>query len=130
MGVVRLMAQPRRGGERLVGALVPAPTGERLPPLPAPMPVLPTPGLPVGVDGQGLVVETARVDRSGRVAAATVSRVLGWGPGQSVDVAVVRDAVVVTAAVTGVSLIDSRCQVSLPVAARRMCGIVPGPPVV
>lgn len=131
MSAMRLTAQPRRGGERLVGALVPVPTGDLVRPSPAPMPALPTPGLPVGVVGRALVVETARVDRSGRVAAVAVLRVLGWGPGQRVNIAVVvHDAVVVTAAVTGLSRIDSRCQVSLPAAARRMCAILPGPPVV
>jgi bifunctional DNA-binding transcriptional regulator/antitoxin component of YhaV-PrlF toxin-antitoxin module len=127
---MRLTAQPRQSGERLVGALVPAPTGDLLRPSPAPMPALPTAGLPVGVEGRALVVETARVDRSGRIAAVAVVRVLGWGPGQRVTIAVVHDAVVVTAAVTGLSRIDSRCQVSLPAAARRMCAILPGPPVV
>lgn len=118
-----------RGEERLIGALIPAPSGHRVPPVPAPLPALPV-GLPAGVGGDGVVVETARVDRSGRVAAAGPLRVLGWRPGQRIDVAVVSEAIVVTAAVAGPYRIDGRNQVSLPAAARRMCGIaVSGPPV-
>jgi|SRR2546430_1461073 len=128
--IVMRVAKSRHSGrveERLIGALIPVPTGHRVPPEPAPLPALPV-RRPVAVGGDGLV-ETARVDRSGRVPAAAALRVLGWRPGQRVDVAVVGEVIVVAAAVAGLYRVDGRNQVGLPVAARRMCGIDSGPPV-
>jgi hypothetical protein len=118
-----------RDEERLIGALIPAPVGDRPPPAPASLPVLPVLGLPAGVRAEALVVETARMDRSGRVCARHLLRALGWGPGHRVDIAVVDGVVLIRSVATGLHLVGGRGELSLPAAARRMCGIEPGPPV-
>jgi hypothetical protein len=118
-----------RDEERLIGALIPTPVGDRPPPAPAPLPALPVLGLPTGAGAEVLVMETARMDRSGRVYARHLLRALGWGPGHRVDVAVVDGVLVIGRAATGSDLVGSRGELSLPAAARRMCGIEPGPPV-
>jgi hypothetical protein len=130
MSVMRsTLRLPTRNGERLIGALIPTPVGDRPPPAPAPLPVLPAPVLSAGMRSEALVVETARVDRSGRVSARHLLRALGWGPGHRVDVAVVDGVLLIGRAATGLHTVGSRGELSLPTAARRMCGITPGPPV-
>src|SRR5438045_7801539 len=97
MDVMRPKTLLGGGGERLIGALIPVATGDLSPPRPVPMPALPAPALPAGVERQGLVVDTARVDGSGRVPAATAVRALRWAPGECVEVAVMHNSVIVTA---------------------------------
>jgi len=93
------------------------------------LPALPVPGLPEGAGCEALVVETARMDRSGRVYARHVLGALGWGPGHRVDVAVVGGVLLVGSVATGLHVVGSRGELGLPAAARRMCGITPGLPV-
>src|SRR5262249_36647075 len=118
-----------RGEERLIGALIPTPVGDRPPPTPASLPVLPVLGLPAGAGAEVLVIETARMDRSGRVSARHLVVALGWGPGHRIDRAVVDGVRVIGHAATGLHTVGRRGELSLPTAARRMCGIEPGPPV-
>jgi hypothetical protein len=66
-----------RDAERLIGALIPTPVGDRPPPVPAWLPALPVPALPEGAGSAALVVETARMDRSGRVSARHVLGAFG-----------------------------------------------------
>ena len=118
-----------REGERLIGALIPTPAGDRPPPVPAPVPALPVLGLPTGVGAGALVVETARMDSSGRVSARHLLRALGWRTGHRVEIGVVDGVVVLGSSATGLHVVGSRGEVCVPVAVRRMCGIAPGSPV-
>jgi len=118
-----------RRDEQMITALVPAPLAGGPPLTPAPLPMLPALGLPAGAGPADLLVETARLDRSGRVNARGLLRVLGWGPGHRVDIAVTEGVLVVGSASAGLHAIGDRGELALPAAARRMCGINPGAPV-
>lgn len=75
------------------------------------------------------MVQTARIDRSGRVFARHVLHALGWGRGHRIDISVVGGVALIGSAAAGGRMVGSRGEVSLPAAACRMCGITPGPPV-
>lgn len=70
------------------------------------MPVLPT--LPSGVDPAGLTVEIARLDRSGRVSARRLLRVLGWDAGHRVAIGVPGGVLVVGSSPTGLHAVGAR----------------------
>jgi hypothetical protein len=81
------------------------------------LPALAVPGLPTGGGVEGLVVETARMDRSGRVSARPLLRALGWGPGHRIDIAVVGGVLPVGSVATGQQVVGGRGELSLPAAA-------------
>jgi hypothetical protein len=91
--------------------------------------MLPALGLPTGTGPGDLLVEAARLDASGRLTAKALLRGLGWGPGQRVDMAVTDGVLIVGSAPAGLHVVGDRGELGLPAAARRMCGITPGPPV-
>jgi hypothetical protein len=55
---------------------------------------------------------------------------LGWGPGHRLELDSLDRLIVVASAPAGRHVIDGRGGLPLPAAARRMCGIEPGPPLV
>jgi hypothetical protein len=113
----------------LIAALLPAsPARQRPPtmPLPAPPPVVAL----RTVRPDRLLIGTARIDRSGRVHERALLRALGWGPGRRLDLDSVDGLIVVAPAPVGRHVVDGRGGLPLPAAARRMCGIEPGPPLV
>jgi hypothetical protein len=116
-----------RRDEQLITALVPARLAGGGPPSPAPLPMLPAPGLPAGTAPGDLLVETARLDASGRLTARPLLRALGWGPGHRVDIAVIEGVLGSTPA--GLHVVGDRGELGLPAPARQMCGITPGLPV-
>jgi bifunctional DNA-binding transcriptional regulator/antitoxin component of YhaV-PrlF toxin-antitoxin module len=118
-----------RRDEQLITALVPASLAGDRPPTPAPLPMLPAPGLPAGAVPADLLIDTARLDASGRLTAGPLLRVLGWAPGHRVDIAVTEGVLVVGSNLAGLHLVGDRGELGLPAAARRMCGIAPGLPV-
>lgn len=91
--------------------------------------MLPALGLPAGTGPGSLLVQTARLDRSGRVNARGLLRALGWCPGHRVDIAVTDGVLVVGSAPEGRHTVGDRNELGLPAAARRLCGITPGTPV-
>jgi bifunctional DNA-binding transcriptional regulator/antitoxin component of YhaV-PrlF toxin-antitoxin module len=111
--------------ERLIGALVPV-SVPRPRPSPPPMPVVPR---HAASEPTTLVVDMARLDRSGRLSARPLLRRLGWRPGDSVSVDVVDGAVVIGPATAGRHTVGSRGDVAIPAAVRQMCGIDPHQPV-
>jgi hypothetical protein len=115
-------------GERLVDALVPTAPVRHVPPA-APLPMLPILGLPSRTEPGELLLDMARLDPSGRLSARGLLAALGWDTGHRVDVAVVAGAIVIGSAATGLHAVGGRGELSLPAAARRMCGIAPGMPV-
>jgi hypothetical protein len=121
--------QRLRRDEQLITALVPARLAGGRPPTPAPLPLLPAPGLPAGTGPGDLLVGTACLDRSGRLTARALLRALGWAPGHRVDIAVAGGVLVVGSAPAGLHAVGDRGELGLPASARRMCGITPGPPV-
>ena len=123
-------------GERLIGALIPDVRAAKAV-APAPLPVLPTPAPPVGTED--LLLAVARVDRSGRISARALLVALGWGPKQVLAMDAVRGAVVIGLAGAGANhpaggagsaAVDTRGQLSLPLAVRALCGIDTGDTVV
>lgn len=118
---------PPRPREQLIAALVPD-TPPRRPP-PASLPRLPALRLPARA-GPELLIDTARIDRAGRVHARAVFDALGWAPGRRLALDTVGELIVLAPDVAGWYRIDRRGAVTLPPAARRMCGIEPGPPLV
>jgi hypothetical protein len=115
--------------EQLIAALLPDVHVEPPPHSPAPLPTLPTPTLPTSsVDG--LLVGMSRIDRSGRLNERRLLRALGWMPGQQLALDVVHGLIVVQPDRTGPHVMDSRGALHLPAAARRMCSVDLGPPVV
>jgi len=49
--------------------------------------MLPAPGLPGGAAPGDLLIDTARLDASGRLTARALLRTLDWCPGHRVDIA-------------------------------------------
>lgn len=119
----------RTDREQLIGALVPGPIG-RPPPSPPPLPALPPLRLPTDAGADTALLDLARLDRSGRVHARPLLDALGWGAGHRVDIAVVAGVLVVGSTPGGLHVVGSRGVLTLPAAARSMCGIEPGVPVV
>ena len=91
--------------------------------------MLPAPGLPAGAAPADLLIDTARLDASGRLTARALLRALGWAPGHRVDIAVLEGVLVVGSAPAGLHVVGDRGELGLPAAARRMCGITVGLPV-
>jgi hypothetical protein len=91
--------------------------------------MLPTPRLPIGAMPQRLLVQTTRLDHSGRLSARGLLQALGWTTGHRVEITVTAGVVVIGSAATGLHAVDGRGQLALPVTARRMCAITPGLPV-
>jgi hypothetical protein len=121
---------PVGAAEQLISALLPDVTARRPAPPRAPMPTLPA-SRPVDLDEpDAVMLGTVRVDRSGRFHERALLRALGWEPGRSIDLDVVHEAIVMMGAADGAHRIDARGAVALPAAARRMCGIPTGSPVV
>lgn len=120
---------PRAGGEQLIGALVPPRITRPAGRVPAPLPVLPRLSLPTDAGPDGLVLGMARLDRSGRLSARELLGVLGWRPGHRVDIGVVAGVLVAASATTGQHVVRGRGELGLPAAARRMCGLPAGVPV-
>lgn len=116
----------RQPDEQLVEALVPTPLPVAVPE-PAPLPTLPTPAAPSG-DGR-LLFDVARPDAAGRVTARALLRALGWTPGLTLHVDVVTGAILITPAAEGAHAVGTREELPLPAAARHLCGIAPGQPV-
>jgi hypothetical protein len=117
----------RRCAERLIGMVVPRPLPRPAPP-PAILPVLPTRHLPA--DPHAVLLDVARLDRSGRLSARTLLGALDWLPGHRLDIDVCDAAIVVTASAAGRHAVDRRGDLALPAAARNMCGIGSDQPVV
>lgn len=119
--------RPSRPRERLIDALLPAAAEWR--PAAVRLPMLPTPCLPAAA-GPELLIECARIDHAGRVHARAVFDALGWEPGRRLALDTVGELIVIAPDPAGWHRIGSRGAVTLPAAARRMCGIDPGPPLV
>ncbi|MTD59096.1 AbrB/MazE/SpoVT family DNA-binding domain-containing protein [Amycolatopsis pithecellobii] len=116
---------PLRGPqEQLIGALVPDFAERhaepvRMPDLPPPRPAEPS--------GMDTVVGMARVDRTGRVREWSVFDALGWRPGRRLRLEILDEVIVFVADPIGHHRVDERGAVTLPAAARQMCGIERGP---
>ncbi|MFI7523312.1 hypothetical protein [Micromonospora globbae] len=121
----RRPSSPRRHDEQLVEALVPT-SLPAPPPQPAPMPALPP---PADQASGGVLFDVARPDSAGRVTARPLPRALGWAPGLALRVDVAYAAVLITPAVDGEHVVGAREELPLPAAARHLCGIAPGQPV-
>jgi bifunctional DNA-binding transcriptional regulator/antitoxin component of YhaV-PrlF toxin-antitoxin module len=119
----------RTDRERLIGVLVPGPIG-RPPPSPPPLPALPSLRLPTDAAPDAALLDLARLDRSGRIYARPLLDALGWRAGHRVDIAVVAGVLVAASTPRGLHVVGSRGVLTLPAAARSMCGIEPGVPVV
>lgn len=115
--------------ERLISVLVPGPI-ERPPPSPPPLPALPPLRLPTDAAPDAALLDLARLDRSGRVHARPLLDALTWTAGHRVDIAVVAGVLVVASAPGGLHVVGTRGVLTLPAAARSMCGIEPGRAVV
>jgi len=87
------------------------------------------PDLRLPTDADALLLDMARVDSSGRLSARGLLRALSWPAGGRVDIAVVDDALVVGSARASLHVVGSRGALALPTAARQMCGIAAGEPV-
>jgi hypothetical protein len=117
----------RRCEERLIGMVVPRPLPRPVPP-PTVLPVLPVRHLPA--DADDVLLDVARLDRSGRLSARGLLRDLGWTSGHRVAIDVIDGAITVRSAPTGRHTVGSRGELAVPSAARQLCGIGAAQPVV
>jgi hypothetical protein len=115
--------------EQPIGVLVPVPLADRPRPRPAPIPALPAPRPPVDLSGAEVVLGVACPDRSGRVTERVLLNALRWGPGQRIHIRPQAGILVIVAAAAGRHAVGSRGELPLPAAARQMCGIAAGQPV-
>lgn len=121
--------RPDRAPERLISALLPDITAQSPAPPPVSLPAVPAPA-PTGIDDPGRVLlGIAHLDRSGRFHERPMLCALGWDPGRELDLDASRGTVVIVAADGGAHRVDHRGAIALPAAARRMCRIPTGPPV-
>jgi hypothetical protein len=116
--------------EQLIAALVPDTVEGRPTPRSVPLPALPALSLPRLPDPDTLLVGTACIDRSGRVHERTLFSALGWKSGHELEMDTTHGMIVIASVPGGRHCIDNRGALALPAAARRMCGITLGPPVV
>ena len=116
--------------EQLIAALLPDVTASQPHPRPTRLPSLPALGPPRLPVPETLLLGTARLDRSGRVHERALFRALGWEPGHELAIDTVDDTLVIRSVSGGAHHVDDRGALALPAAARRMCGIAIGPPVV
>jgi hypothetical protein len=116
--------------EQLIAALLPDFTAPSHTTRSVPLPALPAPGPPRRHDPDGLLLGTARLDRSGRLHERSLLRALGWGPGHQLTIDTCDDMTVISSAAGGRHRVDDRGALALPATARRMCAITIGPPVV
>ncbi len=68
-------------------------------------------------------------DRSGRVTERGLLDALHWGPGQRINIRPQAGILVIASTPVGRYVVGSRGELPLPAAARKMCGIVAGQPV-
>jgi hypothetical protein len=113
------------GREQVIGALLPParPSAdlER-----AAVPALPhhSPAGVAAVDGGAL--DVARLDRSGRVSARRLLRLLGWRPGHRISIRATSRFILLTSSVGGELAAGQRGELPLPSAARHWCGLRDG----
>ena len=114
--------------EQLIGALIPA---ARPVPVtdPPPLPALAALRLPAAPWSE-LVLDLARVDRSGRLSSRGLLRALGWSSGHRLEIDAVEGAVVVGSSPAGRWVVGSRGDIAIPAAVRGLCGIEVGESVV
>jgi hypothetical protein len=125
MDVVPPLSSP--AVEQLVAAVLPAIVTPR--PVPAPVAALPQPAHKDRWALGSVAVDVARMDRSGRVRAASLLRALGWLPGSGVDLDFAAGAVVVSSGLGRRHKIGAHGEISLPASIRAMAGIAAGQPV-
>ncbi|WP_152611133.1 hypothetical protein [Amycolatopsis sp. MJM2582] len=111
----------------MIAALVPDSTQRH--PQPARLPALPEPRLPVE-SGPDLLIGAVRIDRTGRVNERLLFRALGWHPGRRLSLDTLHGLIVIAPDPSGQHVIDARGALTLPAAARHMCGIEPDRPLV
>lgn len=119
-----------RTPEQVITALLPDVDARRPAPQPVPLPSLPAPQPPATDDPDSLLIGLARVDRSGRIHARALLRALGWEPGHPLEINTSGAMITIASAAAGRHRVDDRATLTLPAAARRMCGIPTGPTVV
>jgi hypothetical protein len=93
-------------------------------------PALPALSLPRLPNPDTLLVGAACVDRSGRIHERALLGALGWEPGHELEMDTIHGMIAIASVPGGRHRIDNRGALALPAAARRMCGITLGPPVV
>ncbi|MEV0569152.1 hypothetical protein [Dactylosporangium sp. NPDC050588] len=116
----------RRSGpavEQLIGALIPQPLPRPIP-TPAPLPTLPPPRAPTGPDR--IELDVARLDRAGRCSARKLLHQLDWHPEHRLVVDVADGTILIQRHPGGRVLTDPRGALTLPAAARQLCGICGG----
>lgn len=119
-----------RPSEQLIAALLPDVTASRPAPRPVSLPSLPVLSLSSIDDPDTVLVGAARVDRSGRIHERALFRALGWEPGHELQLDTAYDMIAIASVPGGRHRVDDRGALALPVAARRMCGITIGRPVI
>ncbi|MFG1676148.1 hypothetical protein [Micromonospora sp. NPDC049282] len=77
----------------------------------------------------GALFDVGRPDAAGRVTVRPLLRALGWAPGLTLHVDVVTGAILITPAADGAHVVGTREELPLPAAARHLCGIATGEPV-
>lgn len=115
--------------EQLIAALMPDVERKPMPQV-LPLPMLPTLALPRVSDPDTLLIGAARVDRSGRIHERRLFGALGWAPGHVLELDAVHGVIVIASVPGGRHRVDRRGAIALPAAARHLCGITFGPPVV
>ena len=107
--------------------LPPLPRGARLPAAPL---ALPAQTQPSDTESGPIIVGVAAIDGSGRVRERVVLAALAWGPGEALDMRIIRDVAILRAARQGCIRVDGRDQIALPAGCRAVLGVKPGDRVV
>jgi len=107
--------------------LPPLPRGARLPAAPL---ALPAQAQPSDTEFGPIIVGVAAIDGSGRVRERAVLAALAWGPGEALDMRIIRDVAILRTAREGCIRVDGRDQIALPAGCRMVLRIKPGDRVV
>jgi hypothetical protein len=111
--------------ELLLTALVPGPPHRELTDRP-PLPALPAPQLPILDKPSQVQLGMARLDWSGRLHQRALLQTLGWESGHTLDLTVLDAAILITPSPTGLHTLGPAMELTIPAAARRLCGIAEG----
>jgi bifunctional DNA-binding transcriptional regulator/antitoxin component of YhaV-PrlF toxin-antitoxin module len=82
--------------------------------------------LPSDADPAALLLNTARLDGSGRLSTRALLAGLGWPPGRRLQATVANDAVLIHPIPTGPHRVGSRGDLAVPAPARDLTGLHPG----
>ena len=93
--------------------------------MPLEVPALPPLAVPADARAERLLLDVARLGASGRFCSRSLLLALAWPPGQRVNLTIGIETVVIGTCAAGRHAVGSRGELTLPIAARTLAGLLP-----